>query len=41
MINETTAYNRLDLGELLPDCSLRLADEEREKITQAQTLLNI
>lgn len=41
MINQTTAYNRLDLGELLPDNSLRLADEEREKITQAQTLLNI
>lgn len=41
MINETTAYIRLDLGDLMPDSSLKFREEEREKISQAETLLNI
>ena len=41
MINETTAYTRLDLGDLMPDSSLKFREEEREKITQAESLLNI
>ena len=40
MINETSAYTRLSLGELMPDCSLKFRDEEREKIGQAESLLN-
>jgi len=41
MINETSAYTRLDLGDLMPDSSLKFRDEEREKIGQAESLLNI
>ena len=41
MISETTAYVRLDLGDLMPDSSLKFREEEREKISQAEALLNI
>jgi len=41
MINETTAYTRLDLGDLTPDFSLKFRPEEHEKIGQAEALLNI
>ena len=29
MINETTAYTRLDLGDLMPDSSLKFREDER------------
>ena len=41
MINQTSAYSRLSLGELMPDFSLKFRDEEREKIGQAESLLNM
>ncbi len=41
VISETTAYNRLELGDLMPDSSLKFRDEERERIGQAESLLNI
>ncbi|MCB1759505.1 MAG: HDOD domain-containing protein [Gammaproteobacteria bacterium] len=40
-LSETTAYARLSLGELMPDSRLKFLDEERERIGQAQTLLNL
>jgi len=40
-ISEIPAYHRLALGELTPELSLKILDEEREQIVHAAMLLNI
>ena len=40
-IGETPAYSRLALGELTPELNLKILEEEREQIEQADSLLNL
>ena len=40
-INEIPAHNRLALGELTPQLSIKILDEAKDQIAHAESLLNI